>query len=432
MAVFAFFLVVLFLVALLLRYAWSITQRKQTEPTELFKKLQRRYILIFLVSTGADWIQGPYIYALYETYGLSKSDIAVLFLSGFLSSVLFGTFFGSLADKFGRKRASMLYGVLYATSCLTTLVNNFDMLLLGRMLQGISISLLNTVFEAWMVQEHYKQAGTPEGLAKTFAGVTWGNGIVAIVAGYLARFVAQKYGFVAPFMTSAVVLLFVFLLVYSSWHENYGDVDLRLQHLFTTAIVDMRRDLKLPLLGLVQSFFEGAVYIFIFMWTPALQDDKLEGEPLPFSMIFTAFMACSMIGSSLFLLSLRRSSASPEGIIRVVLIVASLIMLIPYFTSSQPILLASFFAFEVCCGLYFPCIAFLRAKYIPEHSRATIMNLFRVPLNLLVVLILVKVVAYSNHTVFLIGSLWIGIAALLQNQLMKSVRYSQSIISDGK
>jgi len=207
------------------------------------------------------------------------------------------------------------------------------MLLLGRMLQGISISLLNTVFEAWMVQEHYKQAGTPEGLAKTFAGVTWDNGIVAIVAGYLARFVAQKYGFVAPFMTSAVVLLFVFLLVYSSWHENYGDVDLRLQHLFTTAIVDMRRDLKLPLLGLVQSFFEGAVYIFIFMWTPALQDDKLEGEPLPFSMIFTAFMACSMIGSSLFLFSLRRASASPESIIRIVLIVASLIMLIPYFTS---------------------------------------------------------------------------------------------------
>ena len=52
MAFFAFFLVVLFLVALLLRYAWSITQRKQTEPTELFKKLQRRYIIIFLVSMG--------------------------------------------------------------------------------------------------------------------------------------------------------------------------------------------------------------------------------------------------------------------------------------------------------------------------------------------------------------------------------------------
>jgi len=52
MAVFAFFLVVLFLVALLLRYAWSITQRKQNEPTELFKKLQRRYIIIFLVSMG--------------------------------------------------------------------------------------------------------------------------------------------------------------------------------------------------------------------------------------------------------------------------------------------------------------------------------------------------------------------------------------------
>jgi MFS family permease len=368
MVLFALFLVVLFLVAIFLRYSWRLSTTNRGEASDLFKKFQRRYLVILLFSTGADWIQGPYIYALYETYGLSKSDIAVLFLSGYLSSMLFGTFIGSLADKVlvllcspslysfflsilidvlhtsshpfyffcsvvcsGRKRLSMCYALFYACSCFTTLGNNFDVLLLGRVLQGISVSLLHTVFEAWMVQEHIKQAGSQEGLAKTLSEATWMNGIVAIFAGFLAKYVAQKYGFVAPFMTSAVVLVFVLLLVYSSWHENYGDADLRLQLLFTTAASDLRRDLKLPLLGLIQSFFEGAVNIFIFMWTPALLDDKMDGDPPPYSMIFTAFMACTMIGSASFLPLLKKTSA--ENIARIVLVIAAVALLIPYFTS---------------------------------------------------------------------------------------------------
>ena len=48
---------------------------------------------------GADWLQGPYVYALYASYGFDKSAIGQLFIAGFLSSGVFGTFVGSLADK---------------------------------------------------------------------------------------------------------------------------------------------------------------------------------------------------------------------------------------------------------------------------------------------------------------------------------------------
>jgi hypothetical protein len=30
-------------------------------------------------------------------------------------------------------------------------------------------------------------------------------------------------------------------------------------------------DIRIPLLGTVQSLFEGAMYTFVFMWTPALK-----------------------------------------------------------------------------------------------------------------------------------------------------------------
>lgn len=48
---------------------------------------------------AGDWLQGPYVYALYADYNMSKHDIEVLFVAGFGSSMIFGTVVGSFADK---------------------------------------------------------------------------------------------------------------------------------------------------------------------------------------------------------------------------------------------------------------------------------------------------------------------------------------------
>lgn len=55
--------------------------------------------MLFFFYIAGDWLQGPYVYALYESYGMSTHDIEVLFVAGFGSSMLFGTFIGSVADK---------------------------------------------------------------------------------------------------------------------------------------------------------------------------------------------------------------------------------------------------------------------------------------------------------------------------------------------
>lgn len=51
---------------------------------------------------GADWLQGPYLYKLYQSYGLSLSEIAFLFLTGFVTGAVAGTTLGSLADSWYR------------------------------------------------------------------------------------------------------------------------------------------------------------------------------------------------------------------------------------------------------------------------------------------------------------------------------------------
>lgn len=43
---------------------------------------------------------------------------------------------------------------------------------------------------------------------------------------------------------------------------------------------------------------------------------------------------------------------------------------------------------QCCVGIFWPSLMTLRSKYVPEDVRSTIINLFRVPLNLFVCVVL--------------------------------------------
>ena len=204
------FLASVALVTVLQIYSRSQTRNEQKAPTDSkFVLFQRWYLVAFLLSMFADWLQGPYIYELYVSYGFNKEQIAELFLGGYVSSMLCGTFVGGMADKFGRKTMCLLYCLFYGSACVTKLVPDYNVLMLGRFLSGISTSLLFSVFEAWMVCEHHKQGFDSALLADTFSHATFGNGVVAAVAGLTANIAAHFGGFVS---SEALTLLPVFVL----------------------------------------------------------------------------------------------------------------------------------------------------------------------------------------------------------------------------
>lgn len=76
--------------------------------------------------------------------------------------------------------------------------------------------------------------------------------------------------------------------------------------------------------------------------------------------------------------------------------VASIALAIPAVVPSFTLRLLSFFVFEVCCGLYWPGMGTLRGRYIPDDIRSTVMNLFRLPLNFIVVVTLLYVSAVGS------------------------------------
>lgn len=232
------------------------------------KNFQRVYLVVYLLAMAGDWLQGPHVYALYDSYGMSSHQIEVLFVAGFGSSMIFGTVVGSFADRYGRRANTIVYGILYGGACITKHFNNFYILMLGRLLGGIATSILYSAFESWMIYEHHKRGFDQESLGNIFSNAVLGNSLVAILAGLVAQTFADNFGFVAPFDVSLAVLTLMTIIIVFTWSENFGDKTGNWKQNFSNALSAIRNDTKILCLGLIQSLFEGSMYIFVLEWTP--------------------------------------------------------------------------------------------------------------------------------------------------------------------
>mmetsp|Transcript_14162 Transcript_14162/g.21512 ORF Transcript_14162/g.21512 Transcript_14162/m.21512 type:complete len:465 (+) Transcript_14162:137-1531(+) len=378
---------------------------KEKASNSSFRTFQLNYLGIFLLAMLSDWLQGPYVYALYSSYGFSQEEIAQLFVCGFGSSMIVGTFVGGLADKFGRKKMCMLYCLCYILSCLTKLVPEYWTLMVGRFLGGVATSLLFSVFEAWMVSEHNRKGFDGALIGDTFSYATFGNGLVAVLAGLVANAAAESHGYVAPFMLSIVPLVLILGAMAVSWEENYGDQAFELTTSMAKGLRLLREDKRIFALGLGQSCFEGAMYTFVFMWTPALQEapSSQEGKTTEdyLGLIFAAFMVAVMAGSSLFKILLdnpRRLVAVPLGVHAAA--AASMGLAAMAMDADKGLVYTLFLVFEAAVGLFYPAYGMIKAEALPENIRSAVMNMFRVPLNLFVVFVLLKIEHLSSRAVF--------------------------------
>jgi MFS family permease len=103
---------------------------------------------------------------------------------------------------------------------MTLLSDNIHVLFLGRVLGGISGTLLWSVFESWLVAEFNKlmleETETP--LAAIFSMMTTSNTCVAIVAGLVAEWLVRVVGTAkAPFMLSIGCLSMAFVAISKYW-----------------------------------------------------------------------------------------------------------------------------------------------------------------------------------------------------------------------
>lgn len=380
----------------------AIDGEKHHKKLDEFHVFRRKYILVYLIIMLADWMQGTHMYTLYLSYGV---NVSALFLTGFLSGAIFAPFLGSFVDKFGRKRSCIVYCVLEIIINVLEHFDSFPVLITGRILGGVSTNLLFSAFESWMTTEHRKRGFDEEWLSRTYSQCSVGNGTMAILAGIVAQVLEDSLGHIGPFQ-GAIGLTALALLLVMGWEENYGEEHVGDHESFSLTRNFMEgwkrtiSDSHVWRIGLTQALSEGAMYTFVFMWVPTLLSLKPPGG-VPTGCVFSALMMAITIGGILYpalqafvTIFFVNKESSSELCASVIYLLAALSMAIPVKCVStvgssgphcQELVLASFLVVEFCVGLFMPVAGTLRSKYVPDSLQGAILNIFRLPLNAIVV-----------------------------------------------
>mmetsp|Transcript_26960 Transcript_26960/g.40502 ORF Transcript_26960/g.40502 Transcript_26960/m.40502 type:complete len:510 (+) Transcript_26960:218-1747(+) len=414
----------------------------QDQLKRKFDKFRTKYIIVYLIIMLADWMQGTHMYTLYLSYNV---NISALFLTGFLSGAIFAPFLGSAVDKFGRKTSCIAYCILEIIINILEHYHDFTTLLIGRVLGGISTNLLFSAFESWMTTQH-RINGFPEvWLEKTYAAASIGNGTMAIAAGIVAQLLEDKLGHIGPFQ-GAVALTFIALLLILTWEENYGEVkkggggddssssSSSLYAQFTEGWRATCTDSNIWRIGLTQALSEGAMYTFVFMWVPTLLSMDPPGG-VPTGCVFSSLMIAITMGGLFFPVmhsfvskTIIAKDRSSEMTAALTYALASCSMAVPAACLSGVAtaeicfekVLISFVVVEFSVGLFNPVAGTLRSKYVPDHLQGGILNIFRLPLNAVVVAGTHATDVFPPHVVFMLVSGCFMAAALIQSTMIVS------------
>jgi len=416
------------------------------------QSLQIRFLLVFWLLRCADWLQGPYFYQVYSSkvfqgVPASLAVVSNLFLTGFASTALFGPLVGRWCDSKGRKRGTLLFAFLYSLGAASTKSQILWVLLFGRVMSGIGTSLLFSAPESWLVGEAMSKESGGDYLGETFGLAYAGDALVAIIAGQLAGAAAGARGPTGPFELSIGFLAAGAALASFLWKENKAEKAVVSSHDGNTsssadptirdALKVVMDDPKIMLVGAVQSLFEAAMYIFVLQWPPAVSAVVANAfggtDGTPYGTVFSCFMASCLLGSTIFGQLVKRNVPT-ETSTSAMLTVATVAMGIAAWVSTSttvvamPLaaLVAAFFAFEGCVGMYFPSIGTLRSKYVPDSHRSVIMNLFGIPLNVLVVSVFlsIKRLGVSGALSVSTGALALATASIFKLKSMSTAAKS--------
>eukprot|EP00898_Chlorokybus_atmophyticus_P002490 jgi/Chlat1/3241/Chrsp22S03424 len=212
--------------------------------------------------------------------------------------------------------------------------------MVGRVLGGVATSLLFSAFESWLVAEHFKRNFDGQWLSTTSSSAIFlGNGLAAILAGLLANFLVS-HGGLGPVIS------------------------------FDTAVCSKAR--CTPLCSRQQDLDtaqHGVRHVHVGMHSSSLAS-RLMARYTPEKYMQSVFLISSVA-------------------LLVPIVVKRVPGLDPVFTSHMQ--LVGFLCFKACVGVLWPSVMRMLASYVPEERRATILKLFRIPLNLFVCIVLYNV-----------------------------------------
>ena len=395
--------------------------------------LKFRYLFAYILTRAAMWSKAPYLYTLYSTvHQFTMSEIGILYLIDAVAAFICGPITGQFADKYGRRLFCHVYNFSIILNLLLRMAGTKPLAYVSQIITGIGAGLINTTFEAWVVSEARKDFGTYEierdrFLKKLFRTQNILDAIMSIVISGVCAVIYSIWGLYAPLWISIAFSLFGSIAIAILWGENKPMADSKVSAMsqFKDACLELEKR-EVFCVGLIESIVMAVLNIFLFSWTPILKEST-PGE-INVGFIFTCMVLTMILGTKIYEMVILHLGCDYYGSIACSLFIEGGLFMIVFFADSFMIRLLCLSAINGIQGFFNPLNSIIKSKILVEKYRALLMNIFRIPLNLYVIIVLVTL-RYMNpfHVALIAGSMALvafGIALSLNIWKNSSYEYN--------
>lgn len=160
-------------------------------------------IVIFIAACIETDIYLPAFTDMMAYFAISEETIQSLLTWNFIGICISGPFYGPISDAIGRKKPLMVaLGLFFAGSILTLLAQTFEVMLLGRVLQGLGSGGCFTLGTA-IIFDAFQEQKAVQAINKINSIVPFIMAGAPVLGGYLNH----MYGFRSNFLAIAIVVL---------------------------------------------------------------------------------------------------------------------------------------------------------------------------------------------------------------------------------
>ena len=386
-------------------------QNNQSYPSLLVSRkdsLKYRYLLAFVITRSAMWAKAPYLYTLFMTvHKFTFAEIGILYLVDAIAALIFGPITGQLADKYGRKLFCHCYNFSIILNLLLRMEGSRLLAYIAQIVTGFGAGLICTTFEAWVVSESEKEFGGFRLEAERFRKRLFKSSNVydaacSIVTSIICAFIYSYFGIYAPFWISIFLSLLASIIIGRLWAEN--DLLIDKKSTFWEQLKGASKELKkmdVLCIGLIEGIALGCLNIYLFSWTPILKQSTPGGMNVGF--IFTGMVLTMIVGTKSYEVLIVYLQCDYYISIAGCLFLQGGLLFLTYYIESFLARMIFLSLFNGLTGFYNPLNSIVKSNILVEKYRAFLMNLFRVPLNTYVIVVLLTLRYMNSFTVALIA-----------------------------
>jgi len=373
--------------------------------------LKSRYLVAFVLTRSAMWAKAPYLYTLFMTvHKFSMAEIGILYLVDAVAALIFGPITGQLADKYGRKLFCHCYNISIIINLLLRMQGSRILAYLAQIVTGFGAGLICTTFEAWVVSESEKEFEGYIKEAERFRKRLFKNSnvldaAVSIITSGICAVIYSFMGIYAPFWISIALSALAFIVIQILWGENcpLAKSKENTSEQLKEAFNELKK-VNVLCIGLIEGIAMAILNIYLFSWTPILKQSTPGGMNVGF--IYTTMVLTMIVGTKSYEVLIVYCNFDYYMSITGCLFIQGSLLFLTYYVNSFLARMIFLALFNGMTGFYNPLNSIVKSNILVDKYRALLMNLFRIPLNVYVIVVLLTLRYMNPFTVALIaGSL---------------------------